>query len=86
MRLISPGPHSETETVNLVIDRLRHEQPAAYGECCREVPYPSSPRQKCDLCFGTGDNCEWSVEIKMRRVVGDNGKPNDNMLMHILSP
>ena len=25
-------------------------------------------------------------EVKMLRLMGDNGKPNDNMLMHILSP
>jgi hypothetical protein len=29
---------------------------------------------------------EWAIEIKMPRLMGDNGKPNDNMLMHILSP
>jgi hypothetical protein len=27
-----------------------------------------------------------AVEVKMLRLMGDNGKPNDNMLMHILSP
>jgi hypothetical protein len=26
------------------------------------------------------------VEVKMLRMLGDNGKPNDNILMHILSP
>jgi hypothetical protein len=50
------------------------------------VPYLSGPRQKCDLCFGGGSAWEWSVEIKMLRVMGDNGKSNDNMLMHILTP
>ena len=29
---------------------------------------------------------EWAIEVKMLRLMGDNGKPNDNMLMHILSP
>jgi hypothetical protein len=28
----------------------------------------------------------WAIEAKMLRLYGDNGKLNDNMLMHILSP
>ena len=49
------------------------------------ISYPGS-RQKCDLCIGVSPDWDWSVEIKMLRLMGDNGKPNDNMLMHILSP
>jgi hypothetical protein len=30
------------------------------------------------------DNWEWVIEIKMMRLMRDNGKPNDNILMHIL--
>jgi hypothetical protein len=29
---------------------------------------------------------EWFIEVKMMRLMGDNGKPNDNILTHILSP
>jgi hypothetical protein len=29
---------------------------------------------------------DWVIEAKMLRLVGDNGKLNHNMLMHILSP
>ena len=28
----------------------------------------------------------WFIEVKMWRLMGDNGKPNDNILMHVLSP
>jgi hypothetical protein len=28
----------------------------------------------------------WAVEVKLLRLLGDNGTPNGNMLMHILSP
>jgi hypothetical protein len=31
-------------------------------------------------------NDRWAIEAKMLRIMGDNGKPNDNILMHILSP
>jgi hypothetical protein len=40
---------------------------------------------KCDLVVRIGPE-QWAVEIKMLRFMGDNGKPNDNILMHILSP
>jgi hypothetical protein len=50
------------------------------------VPYAGTSRRKCDLCVGAPPEWEWSVEVKMLRLMGDNGKPNDNMLMHILSP
>jgi hypothetical protein len=33
-----------------------------------------------------GDPVDWAIEVKMLRLMGDNHKPNDNMLMHILSP
>ena len=29
---------------------------------------------------------DWAIEAKMLRMFGDNGKLNDNMLMHVLSP
>jgi hypothetical protein len=28
----------------------------------------------------------WAIEVKMLRLMGDNGKLNDNMVTHILSP
>jgi hypothetical protein len=78
------GPHPETETVKLVAGRLASEQPSTYGTYELGRPYPSAPRQKCDWTFGSP--LSWAVEVKMLRLMGDNGKPNDNMLMHILSP
>jgi hypothetical protein len=80
------GPHPESATVNLVMEELRRVRPDIYTASRREVPYTSVPRQKCDICFGSDPDWCWSVEIKMLRVMGDNGKPNDNILMHILSP
>ena len=40
----------------------------------------------CDLCLGQPDARTLGVEVKLLRLLGDNGKLNDNMLMHILSP
>lgn len=80
-RAYSPGigPHTESRTIELVLEQLAwhdHSVPRT------SVPYPCASRQKCDLVL----EGEWAVEVKMLRFLGDNGKPNDNILMHILSP
>jgi hypothetical protein len=81
------GPHSETKAVDLMVAELRELKPLVYGESLHtNVSYIGGSRQKCDLCIGNGSQWEWALEIKMLRLMGDNGKPNDNMLMHILSP
>jgi hypothetical protein len=36
--------------------------------------------------LGDNGDTEWAIEVKMLRILGDNGKANDNILMHILSP
>jgi hypothetical protein len=79
------GPHTEAETIRLVMEDLRQISPVAYGKFERNVPYPKAPLQKCDLVIHA-EEFTWFVEVKMLRLVGDNGKLNDNMLMHILSP
>jgi hypothetical protein len=81
------GPHPESQAVNLVADELQILNPTSYeGRTFTGIPYPAHPHQKCDLCIGDEPSWDWSVEVKMLRFIGDNGKPNDNMLMHILSP
>ena len=81
------GPHSEAQTVKLVGAELEHRWPATYGQRLNYgVAYPEAPRQKCDLCVGSAPDWEWAVEVKMLRILGDNGKANDNILMHLLSP
>jgi hypothetical protein len=81
------GPHSEAQTVKLVGVQLERLRPVAYADrLAYGVPYPEAPRQKCDLCIGSPSDWEWAVEIKMLRILGDNGKANDNILMHLLSP
>jgi hypothetical protein len=80
------GPHPETQAVALIVTELQQFDKARYGGLVQtNISYPQG-RQKCDLCFGTSPSWEWAIEIKMLRLMGDNGKPNDNMLMHILSP
>lgn len=80
------GPHTEVQTVALVITELARRYPANYGTVQTGVPYPNAPRQKCDLLISPGEGRSWAIEVKMLRFMGDNGKPNDNMLIHILSP
>jgi hypothetical protein len=79
-------PHTESQTTNLVFQELSRCYPFRYSNCIYlEVPYLGS-RSRCDVCIGEPNDWEWAIEIKMLRLMGDNGKPNDNILMHILSP
>jgi hypothetical protein len=81
------GPHTESRTVALVMRHLATVATERYAGChALEQPYPNSARSKVDICFGTAPDWLLSIEVKMLRIMGDNGKPNDNILMHILSP
>lgn len=76
------GPHTESKTVDLVMAELGAASEGRYAGYETGVRYPGPGRvRRCDLVVAG-----WAVEVKMLRIMGDNGKPNDNMLMHILSP
>jgi hypothetical protein len=78
------GPHPETETVRLISEDLRASRSETYGSLMLGARYPLLPRQRCDVAIG--EPIQWAVEVKMLRLFGDNGKLNDNMVMHVLSP
>jgi len=78
------GPHTEDETVDLALSEFPKEK---WKDCrlTRAVPYPLDKKKKCDLSL-TSSTGKLFIEIKMMRLFGDNGKTNDNITMHILSP
>ncbi len=80
------GPHTEAATVHLVMGEMTAAHPDRYGQYDESVPYPNIVRQRCDLCLGIAPAWDWTIEVKMLRMMGDNGRPNDNMITHILSP
>ena len=80
------GPHTEAQTIKLVITYLADADPQRYDSYRLGVPYADGTRQACDVCLGDPGSWDWAVEVKMLRLMGDNGKLNDNMVMHILSP
>ena len=80
------GPHTEAQTVKLVMAHLADANPQRYARYRLGVPYGDGTRQACDVCLGAPDSWDWAIEVKMLRLMGDNGKLNDNMVMHILSP
>ncbi len=80
------GPHTEAKTVELVLGELAELRREAYAGFATGVPYSEFPRQRCDLCLGKPPDWDWAIEVKMLRFLGDNGKRNDNILMHVLSP
>ena len=79
------GPHTEAQTVRLVLDEMRAARPARYSRVEFAVPYPTQRRQKCDLAVQAGGE-HWFIEVKMWRLLGDSGKLNDKILMNVLSP
>jgi hypothetical protein len=79
------GPHSEAETLALVFGETQRSHPDIYIGLTTSVPYPDNSRQRCDVKLVTTEDTLF-IEGKLLRLKGDNGKPNDNMLMHILSP
>jgi len=76
------GPHAENAAIALALATFTAQ--AAIGPWGQFVPYPGFPRQKCDLWVGQPN--EWVIEIKMARLRGDNGKPDDTAIKDILSP
>lgn len=79
------GPHSEVQTVRLVISEMKAAHARRYDTAEFDVRYPDKPRQKCDIAV-TSQGETLYVESKLLRFLGDNGKPNDNILTHLLSP
>jgi hypothetical protein len=75
------GPFPEPKAIALIIQQLPFNVQT-------NVVYPDPGiRQKCDICIVSNANhYDWAIEVKLLRFLGDNGKPNDNMLTHILSP
>jgi hypothetical protein len=69
-----------------VFEYLAQAKPGLYTNYGLGVRYPIQVRQACDVCIGVAPDWSWACEFKLLRMLGDNGKPNDNMLMHILSP
>jgi hypothetical protein len=75
-------PFTEEKTIELVMAEIGEKFPPFHTN----VPYASNSRRRCDFCLGSEGNWQLAVEFKMLRIMGDNGKPNDAMLTHILSP
>ena len=65
--------------MRLVLDEMRAARPASYSRIEFAVPYPTERRQKCDLAVHAGGE-HWFIEVKMWRLMEDNGKSNDNIL------
>lgn len=78
------GPHSESAAISLILREMAVKQ-NKYNQYVTSVRYPGT-KQKCDICFGNASAWEWAIEVKLLRLMGDNNKTNDHMLMHLLSP
>jgi hypothetical protein len=60
------------------------------GLITTEVPYPKTPRSRCDLVLTSSSSSlgipEWAVEVKRLQFIGNNGKNNDYNVQKMLSP
>jgi len=85
-RIYQPGigPHKEPDTVEMVLEEVASNHILKI-ETEQEVKYPNFPRNKCDLLLRSSLESLY-VEVKRIRFLGDNGKPNDMNIKHILSP
>jgi len=87
-RVFQPGigPFAESKAVEMVLAEMGERNQERYGDYSLSVPYPLNRRTRCDLCIGIAPEWEWAIEVKLLRFLGDNGKRNDNILKHVLSP
>jgi hypothetical protein len=74
------GPHTESRTVDLVIEELKGVHPELYGGA-GEKTFPSS-RKRCDLVIPE----EWAIELKLARPFGDNGRESQHWIKNLLYP
>ena len=79
------GPHGETQAIKLILEKMQASHPAKYGHVEFEVPYPDKSLRKCDLSITHNGNSLFT-ECKIFRMLGDNGKQDNNRLKYILSP
>lgn len=73
------GPHTESSTLAKVRLKLPAVDPSMYSQIDTDVPYPTAPRQKCDWRWTLPAGEKLYIEAKMMRLMGDNGRPNDNI-------
>ena len=78
------GPFTEDETVARALAAMDANALSSF-EHETQVSYPCVPRQKCDVRIRDGEHCLY-IEVKMMRLLGNNGKLNNNMCSHIISP
>jgi hypothetical protein len=78
------GPHAEDAAVALVLEELVEDPSWAGVACGQFIDYPSGGAQVCDMWVG--EPTEWVVEVKMARLRGDNGKPDDMTIKKVISP
>jgi len=74
------GPHTESKTIDLVVEELKDSQPEVYSGA-GEKTFPSS-RKRCDLVIPGN----WAVELKLARPFGDNGRESQHWVKNLLYP
>ena len=82
---------SEHEVTAELVKWWPNAHPEDFGrqlEAASEIPYPKSPRDRCDMIIReiATEKPVWAIEVKHIALVGDNGKNNDYGVAKMLSP
>ena len=82
---------SEHEVTTGLVKWWPNAHPEDFGEqleAVSEIPYPKSPRDRCDMFIReiATEKPVWAIEVKHIALVGDNGKNNDYGVTKMLSP
>lgn len=79
------GPHTEDNTVELAVQEIKRMASLRYSATKRSVSYGQGSGKKCDLLLSTSKVSVF-IEVKLFRLMYDNGKQNHNVFKHIFSP
>ena len=82
------GPFDEPEAIRLVFQELAALDPVAYDPAswALEALFPGNTSQRLDIRLGPSDAPLWAIEVKMMRLLRNNGDVEPSAVGHLLSP
>jgi len=82
------GPFDEPQAVRLIFADLAALNPEVYDPATwsLEAPYPGDASQRLDIRLGPSTTPDWAIEVKMMRLLRNNGDLEPSAVGHILSP
>ena len=77
------GTLPEADALHLIAGELELAEPATYaGRIALDVSYPDSPDRTCSICVGAAPDWTFAAEVRMLRLVREDGRLTGNILAH----